>query len=766
MPSESDRRILARGVFRGAGWVLLLAGPYILRYLTNVDQQAAVLFPDRDDLQSRYHAAADLLTFGSAVFCLLTARGLRLSRNWARWTGMVASMLLLPLFPLLTAAGAAGVWYLAINWPAIAPKKTDGKPAPITNDYWTAKRKSLAQKILAGVVGTVALISMGLVAAYARIRGMHSWNPGIFCLPFLLLIDITVHELGHVAVAWALHNRLRTINIGPFTFRDLGHGYQFHFDWRRMFAWSGFVSSASLTGDDLRLKLIAEVAGGPAAAVLGALTMAAAFLLLPGTPLQALWWIPGYLFVLFVNDAIINLLPVGYSDGSMLLHLILWTGPGRLLISRSVVAQIREDAVLLHGQGNFAKKVELWRGALEQAQVGGARNSMLIAFCHAQLGASLYSTEDFPAAEAELRKCLEFKAECALDPSIGVTCWLLLERISVARHHVTEVGVAYAHAISGLKQNKLGQDRVGGAIAALCTAGAHFDARAFAEAITEAESVLSTLPPGSDRALLRSEACSIRGRAEFALGAAESARISAAESAELLRSADVPADRRAEAWDDLTDLAIGLWRLGETEMAVEFLREAVAGLEACGAAVTAAQQRIKLAAMYRGMGRMAEARQCLPDDAGLPEYCLRDLLGERARLHLAAAEPLPAIVDCERLLLLWHGEPVESALAESLLAEACLEGGDHLRAGELAHKAAEVLGPWQHYEMAACLVTIALAQWLGEGQRIPEHVERARQLIEADCLLLPGEKKWLLDAQAARLARYAAAPPWELAAQA
>jgi tetratricopeptide (TPR) repeat protein len=738
MPSESDRRILARGVFRGAGWVLLLAGPYLLRYLTNVDQQAEILFPDDDGFQSRYHAFANLLVLTSGLFCLLTARGLRLGRNWGRGTGLAASMMLLPLFPLLTIAGAVGVWYQATKWPSIAPGKTTGKPAPETNDYWTRKRKSPAQKILAGLIGMAGLVSMGLVSAYARLRGMDSWNPGILCLPLLFLIDITVHELGHVTMAWALHNRLRTVNVGPFTFRDLGHGHQFHFDWRRMFTWSGFVSSASLTGENLRRNLIAEVAGGPAAALLGAITMAAVFLLLPGTPLQVVWWIPGYLFILFVNDAIVNLLPLGYSDGSMLFHLILWTEPGKLLISRSVVAQIREDALMLHGRGEFEKKVDLWNCALQQAQAGGAANSMLIAFCHAQLGAAFYSTKDFPAAEVELRKCLDFKAECALDPSVGATCWLLLERIALERHHVAEVGAAYAQAIARLKLNRQGQDRVGGAIASLCTAAAHFDARAFSEAIAEAENVVRTLPAGPECLLLRSEACSIRGSSEFALGATESGRILVAESAEMLRGTAVPADRRAEAWNDLAALALELSRIGEVEMGLAFQRDAIAGLEECGATITAAQHRIKLATMLREAGRLAEARQALPDEAGLPEHCLRDLLSERVRQNLA-------IADCERLLELWHGEPVESALAESLLAEACLESGDHLRAGELAHKAAEVLGPWQHYEMAACLVTIAIAE------QVPEHAEKARQLIEADCLLFPAQKKRLLHTQAARL---------------
>jgi tetratricopeptide (TPR) repeat protein len=199
-----------------------------------------------------------------------------------------------------------------------------------------------------------------------------------------------------------------------------------------------------------------------------------------------------------------------------------------------------------------------------------------------------------------------------------------------------------------------------------------------------------------------------------------------------------------------------MWRVGETPLAIDWMREAINGLEAGGAPLVAAQHRVRLAGMLRVMGRLTEARKWLPEESGLPYYCLRPLLMERAHLHLAASEPSQAALACERLLPLWHAEPLETALTESLLAEACLDAGDHQRAGELSHKAAEVLGPWQHYEMATCLITIALVQRLTDGQLLPEHVEKARELIESDTLLHAIGKARLLDAQRSRLQRYAA----------
>ncbi len=206
-------------------------------------------------------------------------------------TGICFSILLVGLFSWLSLVGFGCLWALAkpLKMP-VAPEPA--KPSTKSMDYWVAARKSLAQRVVAGCIALVGLASFPFVKFYAWKLGMKSWDPGLLSLPILLLIDVTVHEMGHVAMAWALHNRLRVINIGPFTFQDAGHGYHFHFDWRRLLGAGGFVSSASLTGENLRWKLVAEIAGGPAAALLGSLIAAATFFSLPGTSLEACWWIP------------------------------------------------------------------------------------------------------------------------------------------------------------------------------------------------------------------------------------------------------------------------------------------------------------------------------------------------------------------------------------------------------------------------------------------------------------------------------------------
>jgi len=73
---------------------------------------------------------------------------------------------------------------------------------------------------------------------------------------------------------------------------------------------------------------------------------------------------------------------------------------------------------------------------------------------------------------------------------------------------------------------------------------------------------------------------------------------------------------------------------------------------------------------------------------------------------------------------------------------ACLETGDHNRASELGHHAAEAPGRWQHCEIA-CLVTTAQAHCMSEGTWLPEYVERAGQLIETDGLMLEERAKRL-----------------------
>src|SRR5664279_2651452 len=105
--------------------------------------------------------------------------------------------------------------------------------------------------------------------------------------------------------------------------------------------------------------------------------------------------------ILLIRDFLLNLLPAGYSDGSMLWHLSLQTEAGNLLMSRSVVAQMYEDCEALRGRAELPPQAELAAAALQKAQEGGERNAALIAYCQVRLGSAFVSLQEWSAAQAQ-----------------------------------------------------------------------------------------------------------------------------------------------------------------------------------------------------------------------------------------------------------------------------------------------------------------------------------------------------------------------------
>ncbi len=181
----------------------------------------------------------------------------------------------------------------------------------------------------------------------------------------------------------------------------------------------------------------------------------------------------------------------------MLFHLILWTPEGRLLIGRSKLVHLREDADALRGRAEFDKVAELWSPALAEAMAGGERNAFAIAFCHERLGYAHSSLHDWPAAETEFRKCLGHRAECAFETAFLVNALSGLQRASLQRHHPVEVGLAYAPALAALEKRRNNGDRVSRSVLGVMLARAHFCAQTFDKALQEAGHRTADSPSGS-----------------------------------------------------------------------------------------------------------------------------------------------------------------------------------------------------------------------------------------------------------------------------
>jgi tetratricopeptide (TPR) repeat protein len=511
-----------------------------------------------------------------------------------------------------------------------------------------------------------------------------------------------------------------------------------------LFHGGGYTGASPTSDENLRLKEIAVVGAGPAASLLNGLVFLAIFFLLPSTAWQSWWWIAAYNAMLGIVLGVSNLMPVGYSDGSMLFHLILGTEPGRALLARHRAETLQEEATELHERAEYEKEIELKRQILERVIEAGEGNAMAIAICRQKLGHAYLAAEDWPAAEAEFRLCREQETECAVNPGLAANVHAGLVWTSSRRQHPAETGRAYAAALTAIRPGKQRKERLQRTLSCAMLAQIHVRAASYDATIEETREGLDVVPGGPEGTRLKVALLLAQAEAQLCLGWIGDANESCETAAELLRSAKIPAGRRNLAWADLGDLGKILWRAGQAEPAIGYLREAVDRLEAGGARTTAAAHRIRLCAILRQSGRAEEGAARLPDEAGLPPYLVRTLLAEKVQLHLYAGRPREAVSEARTLVELWRANPVECATelasAEALLARAHLEAGDTSEASDLAQSAFEALDQRQHPDAAGCRITAALAD---NGVSM-EAMAAARRLIEAALLVSPAEKERLI----------------------
>jgi tetratricopeptide (TPR) repeat protein len=753
-----DGRTFLRWTFLALGLGILSFPEFTVYSVLRAPHWAALLYPDDARVYTFFMDAAYVFAGLTPLLCVATFFGLRRHKSWGRWTGAAASSLLLLGFPLLTAVGVVGLYALFAKPHPSDPRSQPAPLQPVTAaaDPWNSARDSTAQPFISGIAMIFGFQGLALLTLYAQRNGMPVWNPGwAWCAySFLFLFGhAALHEFGHCAMAWTVFFRVRLIAIGPLTFWNDGYGYQFRLEWKRLLDSRGYMGAVPVSENDLLSKQIAVIAGGPLLSLVAGTLFLLAFLALPGTGWEGAWLVLAFNAVLGLGYAVMSLLPLGCSDGAMLYHLLNDTAAGRQLMGHIKVSLAQEQAAAAHARADFPKEVEYRQVALQLAQEGGERDSMAIALGHQALGYALLALEDWPRAQTEFLKCLEFEAECDLDPSLQANSWSGLQEACVERHWVAAAARAGSSAVKAIGERKPIRNPAGLAVGRIMLAQAHLRAGAYEAALAEAGEALAIPPRYRDCPMLRAAIFSIQAQAHVSLGADGPGMAAAREAAAILNSHGIPESSRNLAFDELGELGYELWKTGQSGAAIDLMRLASRQLESGGAAVTAAQYRIKLAAALRTLGRQAEALDALPSEETLPPSVLRSLLGERAELHLAAGHPQEAAADGRALLALWQPEPsaeAEIAAAEGLLARACLEAGNPAEAEPLARHAADVLAPWGHPDAASCCITLALAT----RDRSRGVFDDALHLIESAPLLSAAEKTRRLEAERARVDRF------------
>jgi tetratricopeptide (TPR) repeat protein len=711
-------------------------------------------------------AVATLYTIPTALACWIAAAGLKRDKRWGIWAGYCACALLILGFPWLTLAGGMGLYVLYTTEAApIRAATVRERSAGPTTDYWDRKRRSKAQ----GLVQVVLWFGLygylrGWMALYARRTGMTAWHPGWqawLWVSVILLFNTALHESGHAIIAWAVGSVVRVFSVGPFTWWLDRGGSRFRIDWGRLFAAGGYMGATPGGGGNLRFNEIAIVAAGPATNALTCLIALDVFFALPGTAWQQWSWIVAVIAATAGVMAVGNLIPVGYCDGTMLLHLMLNTRAGSLLLDRKRVMEVEEEAQACHGRADFQKEIELKQAMLDRALASGPDNATVIAACHQALGSAYVLIDEWPTAEFHYRQCLGYEAELAANPMLAANVWCGLHLTALRRYDAAEASRACASATAILQRVKASGNDPEPALNLTMLAQTHERNREFQTALGEIAQALRSLPNGPGAIPL--QAYLLRCRAFCCLGTGDlkMAETFAEEAAALWRSPSIPASRRNLAAENIADIGAELCRGGLSELGLELLHEGIRGLEAGGASFTAARFRIKLAAVLQSLGRVCEAAEVLPQEAALPAGLRRPVLAARLEIHLANGQSDTALADGRELVDLWrshpHAAPPEIASAEALLAKACLAAGDLAAAEELAGNAAEVLGPRLHPNAASCVITIALARSQSAGMQDSRHFTAGLELIDASVLLRPAEKARLKAIESARFRKNAVA---------
>jgi len=366
------------------------------------------------------------------------------------------------------------------------------------------------------------------------------------------------------------------------------------------------------------------------------------------------------------------------------------------------------------------------------------------------------ASENWPAAEAALRKCLEYKADCDSNPPLAVNAWTFLHVASVGRHHLPEALNIYDSAAKILETRKRERDGLGLAVTHAMLAQLHQRGGNMQQALAEANEGLRTLGRDANRAPLRAMLCSSKAYSEVSLGLRGPGLAAAQQAVELTRSDQICPSQRNIAWSRLGDLGWNLWRTGESIRAIEILKEVITRLEEGSAETSAARHRRNLARVFREMGGTDEALYWLSFKANFPNSITRLLLAERAQIELASERFHDAARSCSALFELWRvetGATPEIASAEGLLANAFLHLGEHEKAAELAEGSLVVLTEWGHSDAARCRITIALARWSSRQEWPTDQLAHAVTQIENDPLLTSAEKCRFFEQEAHRLIR-------------
>lgn len=690
-----------------------------------------------DSLPAQVHSL-DAISRGVFGFIVLfgpivawaTAWGLQNRRKWPRWTGVFPCFLIAVLgFPWFSVVGVVGIILLWTHPVAAEPGFLTG------NEFWSPRRASGWQVFGSLVCWTVVFrFFYSRFPDYVGRQFPPEWLH--FYMPLMLLaiaVNLVIHESGHALASNLVGFRLRAFAVGPFVLERKRNAFQLRLSLQTS-ALGGYIYSLPVNQHRFREKEAVVVGAGPVANFLTAAALFSLVRLLGDSLSPFSWMAAAESCVTAFAMGISNLLPLGRSDGTMLLHLLLKTTRGQELLNI-----LLRDAGLIGSRDNLAERRETLRRLLESR----APDPVKVGAQYILLGQAEVAEHHMRDAESHLVAGLA-KIPDDVEPSIRLLGWESLHTLRRVRLDRTGAEEAYRRALDVAQSvrekydNPLARIGIFASIASL-----HSRAHAWKETLDEtAAGLLYYACHGGGEHLQWSSShgrlLRLRAHALLQTGSIDDGLDTAEEAVTAIRAQ--PAGTHGP-WE-LAILADTLWDAGQDERAISLLTDAVGLLQERGGSRLADRFRLLLAKFMAQTGRVGEAASVLPPEPGDLELRGK-YLDARAFVRRAAGELSEAAADLSAVAALreQNGSPDETQLVvtRARLASVLAEAGELDPAESLAKVALEKLSAVNHPDLSdAC---IALAVVAGRRGASPsDYVERAIRCWQLDEWSFPAMK--------------------------
>ena len=726
-----------------AAWMESLAS-LVLNPNQPMPQGLAGLDPEQIRQGTQLLAKLAVGLTGIGFLSLASAWGIKRNKAWAKWTGIVAGVLQLPI-------GAIVVWKLW-NWEPAEEAESEGlHPDERENPVVTGIR----------TVATFALLVLACSQLYRFTSsiGLPRTDLGDFGIAYLFagqFIVTILHELGHLFAALAVGFRFQVINVGPVTiFKNARGRRTFAFDIKRIFSHSGFLGAIPKSEDNLRSNMMIIVFAGPFVSLNMGAMLFLWMLNTPGTSLAPWGQFIGYASVIFTLDFIANLLPLGHCDGSMLIGLGLNNNRGKQIVSALTAAMHGDRAEAAVGGGSIEEQVTARKKVIEASLDGngGSAKTAHSTQSYIQLGLAELQAGSLNEAVQHLGKALEI-CDSMGDRAHPVLRAAALDGLARTFHRqarYNESRVAGEQAIEIYEKSKEGMPSMEGLLEVnLHMADLQLALSQFGDAVMTVEQAVGSLPGGARNALMTARLYRVHAAAMVG-GKSAQASTSVRRAVQALESSAIPMGHRLDAFAELGAFASDLWSAGSDDAAIQLGTKANERLTALGASADVLNRgRMALASMLTQSGRTEEASTILDSISGVATGAVRKtLLSEQGGLHLRMQRMEEALGSYTELMQLAGDEREAASVKVSLaLVHEAMHNGEEAQG--CARDACNTLVPLEHPDAAEALFALSRAMWANGDENAEAYFEEGRRIHAENGGITPANKARIMESTVPR----------------